>query len=391
MRTSRIAAALLLAAMLPRPAMGQEPATEEPSAWRRYAFAAAGAAVLGGLATLAKEGHEGAFCASKSCLVPLGVSVGTVVGFLLGADLDQRARARWTGASTIRVSRAQAGLDSPVRLLEHPQGAVALETGHVTLLTPTLSPRRLLTEPRTRDAVALPARSALIVAADQGIWGLPFGDGAPQRLREDGATALAALSGGDLLVAGRNAIERAALPSGSLALQGGATATLQGVPVSMAAAGDVVFVVMDSTFEARRASSLERLGGLTLDAWAADLVLGSGVALVPLGTRGVAVIDVSDPTRPREVARLTNMGQAYAAAVAGDEAYIAGGAQGVFVYDISARASPRLVGVIPDVGLATDVATSGGALWVLDRTGRRVIRIEGAGGLGARAAAAGGG
>lgn len=386
MHLKRAFAAVVLAGLLPQAALSQSP--EPPKPWRSMVFPAVGAVAFAGLASFAESGHEGAFCAEKSCLMTIGGVSGAVVGFLLGSDLDERARARWTPAARLTVARSSGSVPSTtLRLASHPGGVAALSADGVVLLTPTLSTRVLLADRTVRDAAALPGADAFVAVADSAIVSVRLDGGAVDTVLVSRATAVVASGSDEVILGGRDLLQRARLTgAGDRELTIRQRGTLSGVPLALSAGpGGPVWVAVDTLLEARDPDGLGPLGSLSLGTWPQDLVVSGNAALLALGGAGVAVVNVADPARPREVARLTEARTAHAVAVSGGELYVAAGGQGLFVYRLSG-ASATLVGVVSDLGLVTDVAADGRYVWTLDRRGGRVTRLEGAGALASGAA-----
>jgi hypothetical protein len=93
------------------------------------------------------------------------------------------------------------------------------------------------------------------------------------------------------------------------------------------------------------------------------------------------VIDVSNPSSPREVGAYDTPGNASGVAISGAYAYVADGGAGLRVIDISNPSSPREVGFYDTPGYARGVAVSGAYAYVADSEGGLVIlRFLGAGG-----------
>lgn len=381
MRMHRFPVLLLLAASLfPQAAAAQQ---EPPRAWRAIVFSVAGAGILASAAQFAREGHEGAFCSDRTCLTAVGVSVGGFVGFLLGSDLDERARSRWVPAPRLEVPYRSLEVLGVQRLSPLPGGVAALTTTGVSVLEGEQAPRRLADVTRPRDIALLPGSSLFAVAAEPGLLALRLAGETVDTLLQETVSAVAAVEPGILVLGTRGALRRARVfeAAGGPELRMEAEQTVPYVTPSVQRGRDGIWILADTVLELREAGTLALTRAVPLGAYSSDLALGEGVALVALGTAGVAVVDIRNPVSSRVVATLTDMTRADAVAVAGREAYVAAGAQGIFVYDLSDPVAPRLAGVRPGLGLAVDVSVSDGALWVLDRRGGRVLRIEGAGAL----------
>jgi uncharacterized secreted protein with C-terminal beta-propeller domain len=89
------------------------------------------------------------------------------------------------------------------------------------------------------------------------------------------------------------------------------------------------------------------------------------------------VIDVSNPSSPREVGFYDTPEAAEDVAVSGTYAYVADGVAGLRVIDVSNPSSPREVGFYDTPGYADGVAVSGTYAYVADGVaGLRVIDVS---------------
>ncbi len=92
------------------------------------------------------------------------------------------------------------------------------------------------------------------------------------------------------------------------------------------------------------------------------------------GTAGLRVIDVTNPTAPKEVGTAGALAATVALAVTGDYAYAAEGGSGMLVIDVSDPTSPLRVGTF--TGGADGVAVEGDYAYVVDPTGLRVVDVS---------------
>jgi hypothetical protein len=96
---------------------------------------------------------------------------------------------------------------------------------------------------------------------------------------------------------------------------------------------------------------------------------------VALGSRGIALLDVSSPTVPRAIAHWTGARFVYDAALTGDRLYAGAGPEGVFVIDAS-TAQLRTIGLAFDLGFAATLLSRDGYTYILDRRTSSVRRIS---------------
>ena len=92
---------------------------------------------------------------------------------------------------------------------------------------------------------------------------------------------------------------------------------------------------------------------------------------------GFKIIDVSDPSRPREVGRWDTPGYAEGIAVAGEFAFIADGGGGLRVIDVSNPERPFEIAKNDTAGYAYDVVVSGGVVYLADGdSGMRIFVVS---------------
>lgn len=82
------------------------------------------------------------------------------------------------------------------------------------------------------------------------------------------------------------------------------------------------------------------VGALPAASPALDIAYAGGHAYVAAHARGVHIVDVADPARPRLVGTAATAGAAYDVAVVGDRLYVAAWSAGLEVHDISDPAAP---------------------------------------------------
>ena len=88
------------------------------------------------------------------------------------------------------------------------------------------------------------------------------------------------------------------------------------------------------------------IGSISLDSLPMDLAVGGGYAYVETLERGLKVIDVRDPVRPKQVAVVAiqdGFGGDYAVALSGARVFLGRGAS-VYVLDVSDPSSPKQIG-----------------------------------------------
>ena len=107
------------------------------------------------------------------------------------------------------------------------------------------------------------------------------------------------------------------------------------------------------------------------------VAVGGRYAYMADGLHGLRIIRVSNPSRPREVGYFRTGGEALGVAVSGSYAYLANHQAGLRVIDISNPSKPREVGYFDTGGLPWGVAVSGSYAYLADgEDGLYIIRND---------------
>jgi len=112
--------------------------------------------------------------------------------------------------------------------------------------------------------------------------------------------------------------------------------------------------------------------GYTLDVQARQLL-----AYLIVGVKGLSIVDLSDPSDPREIGSNSTRGYAQAIALIGSLALVANRGDGLTVVDVSDPTRPTEVGSFETPGWAQDVAASDDLAVIADqRAGLHVVRVS---------------
>jgi hypothetical protein len=140
--------------------------------------------------------------------------------------------------------------------------------------------------------------------------------------------------------------------------------------------------VSDPTRPRERGSFKNRQAGVEGDFGMYDVAVSEHYAYVTYTSvtpsdrvTGSLILDVSDPDRPVALGRLELPWIAQGITLSGSLAYVTCGEAGLQIIDISDRASPRLVGSIDTPGFAMDVAILGDVVYVCHDYGEGGLRI----------------
>ena len=126
---------------------------------------------------------------------------------------------------------------------------------------------------------------------------------------------------------------------------------------------------------------LQSLGSFNPQGYSLDVRAEGTLAYLVVGTKGLLLVDISDPTRPIEIGSHSTRGYAQAVSVQGRSAYIANRGEGVTFLDVSDPTRPVETGFVDTPGSAQATAVVDGHLYVADqRGGLQIIELNGSAG-----------
>lgn len=175
---------------------------------------------------------------------------------------------------------------------------------------------------------------------------------------------------------------------GEAVLEETATVAAEGLELDWTAPGEgAYFVQLDSasggvayTLRLEATLQLEFLGRFSPLGYSFDVAASGDYAYLIVGTQGLFVINVSDPTEPIEVGSHSTRGYAQAIALEGDLVYVANRIDGLTILDVSDPMRPVEVGSLDTAGSAWDVRVSDGLVFVADsQAGLQIADVTRAG------------
>lgn len=115
--------------------------------------------------------------------------------------------------------------------------------------------------------------------------------------------------------------------------------------------------------------ALELLGRLNPQGYSLDVRASGNLAYLVVGTKGLLIVDVSDPAHPVEVGSNSTRGYAQSVTVSGSTAYVANRGDGLTILNVSDPLRPVELGRIDTPGSAQAVALRGQLAVVADQRG----------------------
>jgi hypothetical protein len=374
----RVVAVALLLALLPAPAASQG---RFP---RKWLMAGVGAAVTGTVALLYASSFEGNIggCSSVSCVVPVTVGLGSVLGFMIGNEMDRVHRIRYGHAPPLSLRGVELALstDEPNDLALRDNAVYV--TGGDAVEVIAAGPRMTRTAIKARGLRGIgpvapdPIQNTLLVGTAVGLYRFPLGTDEPGALAYPGE--ISALSGdGHLLAVGLGPEIRILRVSDTLETAADSLPEDARV-VDLAWQGSQrIWVLTEDrlvAFEVDESGKPSARGAYTFGAVPRRLTLSDSLAIVAAGSGGVYAVDIRDPDHPAELANWSGARFAYDAALLHDRVYVAAGPEGLYVLRLTALGFTP-VGLSRSLGFVAAVEAGPDAIYLLDRAGFALRRV----------------
>lgn len=122
---------------------------------------------------------------------------------------------------------------------------------------------------------------------------------------------------------------------------------------------------------------LQAIGTFNPSGYSLDVDVVGDTAYLIVGTKGLLVLDVSDPTAPFELGSNSTNGYAQAIAVSGTTALVANRSEGVTVIDVSDPSRPVMTSTFDTPGSAQSITVHQGLVLIADqRGGLQIARLQ---------------
>lgn len=107
------------------------------------------------------------------------------------------------------------------------------------------------------------------------------------------------------------------------------------------------------------------------------VTVAGDLAYLAAGAKGMVVLDVKDPVKPRKISSCNTQGEAWSVAVSQGLAYVANGIQGLSILDITNIANPKIIGSFNPHGNITAVVVTNGLAFLVDNwNGLRIVDVR---------------
>jgi hypothetical protein len=350
---------------------------------RKWLVAGIGAAVMGGVAAIyaANFDRDVGGCSDVTCVVPVSIGFGALLGFMIGSEMDKLYNARYSHAPPIDLrgrSLSLAVVPNDVSVFD----STVVVTGQEGIEVIRAGPRLDRLGFRARGlrgigpVAAEDARNLLLVGSTVGLYRFP--------LRGDEAGTLAypgeisALSGdGALLAIGLGPDLQLARVSDSLVPVGPLTPQAARVTALAWHGTTRLWVLTEERLAAYDVvnDSLVARGAVPLPSLGRRLALTDSLAFVAAGSGGVFAVDIANPDRLTVRANWSGARFAYDVAVFAGVTYVAAGPEGLYLLRLRDQTFTP-VGLSRGAGFAAAVEAGPDGVYLLDRTSGQLRRLE---------------
>lgn len=335
--------------------------------------------VLGGLAAFGfSKGSSGG---RNVGTIAVGAAAGGLAGFFVGRQLDERRAIAFRGTPQLRIPNIGIELEGEPSVLALRDSIAAVGGSAGVQMFADVDSRLMLV---SRRAIGLQGVDALDIAPTSGWLALgsraglylyPPSRGPGTLVRRASVNAIAAAET-RVFVAIDNRVESVPVSADSVREYPGSTldAPIRDLLIDEPRA--VLWASTDHSLVALRITgdSLAPIASVPLAGSGLRFTIQKSLAAVAMGEKGVALFDVSDPTRPRLRTVWTAAHFAYDVSIDGERLYVAAGPEGVYLVDLSGE-TPRTIGLARSLGFAAAIVSGDGHTFILDRRANALRRI----------------
>ncbi|HEX9394485.1 MAG TPA: hypothetical protein VF923_07530 [Gemmatimonadales bacterium] len=353
---------------------------------RRWVLAAGGALLGLGLTTLYSSGSYSrsiGWCSSVRCVGITTTVGGSLVGYLIGHDQDERYRLRYRVAPPLEVSGRTRMLRTRPTGLELGAGIVAV-SGDDGVELVSAQPRLEYLGHRARGLrniqdVSAPTDSArILVGTSTGLYLFAVSGDAAGLRALDGEVSAVAIRGNRVAVTAGGVLRLGTVTGDSVRWRIDTLALTGRVADARWQDDTTLWLLTDRQLASYRVpadSAATPIASVVLEGPARRFTIRDTLAAVAAGAAGVYLVQINDPARPRVLAHWTEARFAYDVALWGVDIYVAAGPEGLYVLR-PGLGHLEAIGLARSVGFVAALAAGSDALYALDRTGGVLRRIE---------------
>ena len=342
---------------------------------RALIFGVAGA-VIGGLVGLGLgKGSSGGQMGA------LGAAGGGLTGFFIGRQVDERRKAVFRGAASLRIPNVAIELEGDPAVLSIRDSVAAVGGSSGVQLFSAMDPRLMLLGARATGLHGIgaidiaPQSKWLALGSRTGLYIYPPNRGPGVLVRRANVSAVAATET-RIFVALENRVENVPVNADSAHEWRGTTLSAPVRDIVVDEARAVLWASTDRELVALRITgdSLVQIGAVPLTGIGARVTIEGAIAVVAMGEKGVAIIDITDAAHPKSRGDWTAARFAYDVSLDGKRLFVAAGPEGVYLVNLSGETT-QTIGVARSLGFASAIASYDGHTFILDRRTNALRRI----------------
>ncbi|HEV7705044.1 MAG TPA: glycine zipper domain-containing protein [Gemmatimonadaceae bacterium] len=378
---ARLAALVLVplvlgAASVPACAQGRaDTATLSHPKPRSLIFGIAGA-VIGGVAGLGLGSGS-----SGKQMTLIGAAAGGLAGFFVGRQVDERRRAVFRGATSLRIANVAIELEGDPAVLAVRDTVAAVGGSEGVQLFSAMDPRLMLLGARAAGLHGIgaidmsPHSGWLALGSRTGLYIYPPNRGPGVLVRRANVSAVAATET-RIFVALENRVENVPVNADSARDWRGTTLSAPVRDIVVDEARAIVWASTDRELVALRITgdSLVQIGAVALTGIGQRVTFQGPIAAVAMGEKGVAIIDITDAAHPKPRGDWTDARFAYDVSLDGTRLFVAAGPEGVYLVNLAAGTT-QTIGVARALGFASAIVSHDGHTFILDRRTNALRRI----------------
>ncbi len=333
---------------------------------------------------LSLGGTRGSDCQPDSCALPYLTIAGALAGFFMGYESDNQYALRYRYGSPISLSSRSFTLDGEGTSMALRDSLIAV-AGVKGVEIIAGGPRQRSVAMRASGFAGLSAvdfvgdGSQLGVASGTSVSLLPTLDGRGRLVREGGAEALVSTPSGMVIGAGTT-VE--IIPTGDVDSLGPWPAVELQSPVRALrwdSARQLLWAGTDSALIAlsvRAGQSPVVVNTIDVGGSARRVSVAAGAdqVAVAIGNRGLVVLDIDARGSERSRSSWAGAQYVYDAAFVKGHIYAAAGVEGLYRLELN-DGTLRSTGLAREGGFAAVMETMDDVLYVLDRSGRALVRV----------------
>jgi len=383
---TRTALRVALAGLVALPGAAR-PAAAQGRMPHQFIFALGGAALgLGATALYSGRNYSRSlgWCSSVTCVGIWTTSLGTLLGYLIGHEQDEKYSLRYRLAPPVELANRSRNLRTRATGLDLGAGIVAV-SGDDGVELVSAQPRLDYLGQRARglrdilDVGVRPDTARLLIGTGTGLYLYDVAADSAGLRTLASATGAVAVREGRVAAAAGGAIHVGRLVGDSVAWASDTVVLTRRVTDLKWQNDSVLWALAETRLTAYVVagdSAAHEVGAVDLTGLSRRLTITDSLAVIAAGAGGVFVVHVADPALPRIVSHWDKARYVYDVALWQGRIYAAAGPEGMYVLSFDGE-HLQPIGVARDMGFVAALA-AGDALYVLDRTGGVLRRIEAA-------------